>query len=84
MSADDCRVIPKHIEAALDGIEEGFYWRATPQGEEYWRVVVENLKSLMPVEGVVAGSDLEKQIQFARAEIAKWPESVKRAMKIPV
>jgi hypothetical protein len=35
-----------------------------------------------PVEGVVAGSNLERQIQLARAEIATWPASVKRAMNI--
>ena len=35
-----------------------------------------------PVEGVVRGSSLEREINRARAEIATWPESVKRAMKI--
>jgi hypothetical protein len=34
------------------------------------------------VDGVVRGSSLERQIQLARREIATWPESVKRAMKI--
>jgi hypothetical protein len=35
-----------------------------------------------PVPGVVAGSELERQIQLARAEIDKWPASVKAAMRI--
>jgi hypothetical protein len=35
-----------------------------------------------PVAGVMPGSDLERQIQSARATIADWPDDVKRAMGV--
>jgi hypothetical protein len=36
------------------------------------------------VKGVVSGSELEESIRRARAEIASWPDSVKRAMGVPL
>jgi hypothetical protein len=36
------------------------------------------------VEGVVSGSELEESIRRARREIASWPDSVKRAMGVPL
>jgi hypothetical protein len=35
-----------------------------------------------PVAGVMPDSDLERQIQSARAAIAAWPDDVKRAMGV--
>lgn len=35
-----------------------------------------------PVEGVVPGSNLERQIQLARQTIERWPDDVRRAMGI--
>lgn len=62
-----CEYCGKSFEEAVDCRYRGeiMFCRPTPDD---------------PIPGVVKGSELEKQIKLARAEIAKWPKELRIAM----